>query len=52
MRLLRRMVVSLPDDGGDYCYTSQKAIEGDEALAAELARYGTASSAVPAEEAA
>ena len=43
MRLLRRMVVSLPDDGGDYCYTSQKPIEGDTALAAELARYGASS---------
>ena len=40
MRLIRRMVVSLPNDGGDYCFTSQKAIEGDEALADEVARYG------------
>ena len=52
MRLLRRLMVGLPNDGGDYGYTSQKAIEGDEALAAELARYGTASHAAPAEEAA
>ena len=52
MRLLGRMVVSLPDDGGDYCYTSQKAIEGDEALKDELARYGSVSPAIPTEEAA
>ena len=43
MRLVRRMVVSLPNDGGDYCYTSQKPIDGDEAFAAELARYGASS---------
>ena len=55
MRLMRRMVVSLPNDGGDYCYTSQKAIEGNEALADELARYGTPATrdaAATAEEAA
>ena len=52
MRLLRRLMIGLPNNGGDYGYTSQKAIEGDEALAAELARYGSASHAGPAEEAA
>ena len=43
MRLQRRLMIGLPTDGGDYGYTSQKAIEGDEALAAELARYGASS---------
>ena len=43
MRLMRRMVVSLPDDGGDYGHTSQKAIEGDEALTKEMLAHGSLS---------
>lgn len=41
MRLERRMAVSLPDDAGDFCYTSQKVTEGDEALTNEVLAYGS-----------
>ena len=43
MRLLRRLMIGLPNNGGDYGHTSQKAIEGDEALTREVLAHGTLS---------